>query len=82
MTNEFDRSYNRGYAAGYASGKKAVPSLEAIQTRYEYLRKGGKWQMDIAEGLDGDARHSAEESYLRGFEDAMKVLGLLSMVGP
>lgn len=82
MTTEFDRSYNRGYAAGYASGKEAVPSLEAIQARYEYLRKGGKWQMDLAAGLDGDVRHYAEESYLRGFEDAMKVLGLLPMVVP
>lgn len=71
MTTEFDRSYNRGYAAGYASGKESVPSLEAIQARYEYLRKSGQWQKETTGDL-----------YVRGFEDAMKVLGLLPMVGP
>ena len=73
MTNEFDRSYNRGYAAGYASGKETVPSLEAIQARYEYLRLGGQWHRRTVD---------TEDAYLAGFEDAMKVLGLLPMVGP
>lgn len=67
MTSEFDKAYNRGYA----EGKKSVPSFEAIQARYEYLRKSGQWQ-----------RETTGDLYVRGFEDAMKVLGLLPMVGP
>jgi hypothetical protein len=71
-------AYDDGYDDGVEDQRERAEheadqsvALEAIQARYEYLRKSGQWQ-----------RETTGDLYVRGFEDAMKVLGLLPMVGP
>ena len=74
LSNVADEYSDRGFNEAVreiANGTFTHPALEDIQARYEYLRKSGQWQRDTTGDL-----------YVRGFEDAMKVLGLLPMVGP
>ena len=40
-----------------------------LKTRYEYLKHGGEWQRQVD--------HATQDRYVAGFEDAMKVLGVL-----
>lgn len=61
--SEFDKRYNDGYR----KGKEERLDYEALKERYVYLKLGGSWDM-----LTTDAR----ETYLAGFEDAMKTLGV------
>lgn len=61
--------FDEGYESGYEAGTKAQPDKQAIRARYEYLLKGGEWQMEL--GLD---RH---EAYINGFEDAMRAAGVV-----
>jgi hypothetical protein len=48
--------------------------LRALQTRANYLRLGGQWQMNLPAGLNVGARLAAEEAYRRGFDDAIRTL--------
>lgn len=65
--SKMDVEYERGYAAGHRAGIETTTDAKALRDRFNYLKLGGSWDM-----LTTDAR----ETYLAGFEDAMKTLGV------
>ena len=67
--SKFDEGYDRGFNAGVESVKSTDYS-EDLRKRYAYLKLGGSWQVDC------DRDDQPAGSYLAGFEDAMKTLGV------
>ena len=63
--SQFDEAYDRGFNAGAESAKSTGVAGE-LRKRHEYLKLGGAWHKVSDQ----------EDSYLAGFEDAMKVLGV------
>lgn len=61
--SKLDTDYERGFEAG----EKTRPDLAALRARFEYLRLGGSWDMLTTE---------SRATYIAGFEDAMKTLGV------
>jgi hypothetical protein len=65
------KGYNLGVKDSYKEGEMSQKSTDKLQTRYEYLKHGGRWQVDQE---IGDYEHA--EDYLRGFLDAMRTIGV------
>lgn len=65
--SKMDVEYERGYAAGHRAGIETTTDVGALKERYNYLKLGGSWDMLTT---------AARETYLAGFEDAMKTLGV------
>lgn len=67
MSDSDESKMDEAYERGYEAGLRKSADRTALGLRYEYLKIGGKWQVD--------AQHSTRD-YLAGFEDAMKTLGV------
>ncbi len=73
-----DKAYDDGFDDGCAESAEMLDKdkldsqlADELKRRYEYLKRGGRWQIDPD---IGDYEHA--EDYVRGFLDAMRVLGV------
>lgn len=67
MSKHEKSDLDKQFESGYRRGRDERPDYKSLRERYIYLKLGGSWDM-LTTG--------ARETYLAGFEDAMKTLGV------